>query len=465
MNQFEQLEQEFRFPFKLHPYQYEAVKEALPHSGWLFREKVGLGKSAISLYLGLYRSLYNDVEQILILCPPMLIDQWVEFLGQVEGIPGCLVYRGTPAERKQMDLKSEAIVIMSYNIFRLDYPKVEKWGKVRNLFIIGDELSLKSANQTYKKFKTLVYRKLRIDPYKDGPKHYFCALNATPVSDRKNVYWWSSIFRPDLYPSLRLFEIQHVAATDHWGQPTAWRGEEEMDKNFDSFSSSPREAQLDLPDTVFAHLPYVLDPRHAKLYKNISEAEFAGLPEDAVQQMIEALFSTLQRVVLLPADYGLDIRPPILDIIDQKLDQLDEEDRLIIYTRHVRVSEMLCQHYPQAVAVFGGVADKVKKESLRRFKAGEAEIMIANLDSLSKGQNLQVANHTLFAELPFRSDMMTQACGRTARQGQKRTCFFHIPVAKKTIQTQIWKRLLANDMDLRNFNRNKKTLKEFLGMD
>lgn len=463
---FKQLDQEFQFPFKLHNYQLEAVKEALPHAGWLFREKVGEGKTAISLYLGLYRSVFDGVEQILILTPPTLIDQWVDFLGQVEGVPEVLVYRGSPAQRKLMQLDQFAVIIMSYNIFRLDFPRVEKLGKKSNLFVIGDELSLKAANQTFKKFKMLLYRKQRPDPYKDEPKHYFCALNATPLSDRAQIYWWSSIFRPDIYPSLRLFSIQHVEAEDHWGKPTKWRDTDVMDKNFDKFSSSARDSGLELPESVFVPLNYQLDPKHAKMYKNLVDAEFGNLPDDVVQRAIEAMFSTLQRAVLLPDDYGLDIKSPIIDIIDQTIDQLGEEDRLIVYTRHVRVSEMLARQYPQAVTVFGTVSDANKKNNLRRFKAGDAEMMIANLESLSKGQNLQIANHTLFAELPFRSDMMTQACGRTARQGQTRdTCFFHIPVAKKTIQVQIYNKLLANDVDLRSFNRNKRTLKEFLGLD
>ena len=57
---------------------------------------------------------------------------------------------------------------------------------------------------------------------------------------------------------------------------------------------------------------------------------------------------------------------------------------------------------------------------------------------------------------------MTQACGRTLRQGQTKTCFFQIPLALKTIQTQIYKRLLQNDEDLQKFNRNKKALREFI---
>lgn len=457
------VEKEYTFPFTPHAYQYESIEEGAAKIGALFRGKVGSGKSIMSIYLGLYHSIANGVEQILILAPPVLLDQWAEFLDQIKGLPGYLMYRGTPGQRKAMDLSSEPVVLMSFNIFRSDFKQVEsQMAKKRRLFILADELSLKSASNTYKLFKTLVYGKLRIHPFEDKPKHYFCALNATPVSDRKQIYWWSAIFDPSIYPSLRYFETQHAGATDHWGKILAWRKEEVMDQNFDSFSVLPKEVGYQLPDSVYTKLPYTLEPAHRKLYNKIADGLMADLPDDITELAVDALFATLQRVVVCPSEFGLTMQSPVIDIIDQYLDQMDEDDKLIVYTRHVMVSKLLHEKYPQSVAVFGSIGNSKKKANIKAFKAGEAEMMVANLDSLSKGQNLQVANHTLFAELPFRSDVMTQACGRTARQGQQKTCFFHIPYAKGTIQERIYKRLLDNDMDLKNFNRNKKTLAEFL---
>lgn len=456
------VEDHFKFPFKLHNFQVDTIKEAITKDNVLFRSKVGLGKTAMSLYLGLYHSLVSDVEQILVLAPPALLDQWADFVAQVNGIDGCMIYRGTPAERKNMDLKAEPVVLMSYNIFRMDNVKVELWARKRKLFVIGDELSLKSSSQTYKKFKQLVWRKMRIDPYVDKPKHKFCALNATPVSDREQVYWWCAVFDPSLYCSLRAFRASHVAREDHWGKALDWYDVDKMDANFGKISVLTDDSGLEMPEQVFTEIPYKLESKHLKLYKALTEAEFDKLPEEAPAMMVEAMFSVLQRAVLCPQEFGLDIKPPIFDIINQYIDQTDQDDKILIYTRHVVVSQMLGKQYPQAVTYYGKVSNTNKKENLGRFKTGDAEIMIANLDSLSKGQNLQIANHTIFTEFPFRSDAMTQACGRTARQGQTKTCFFALPVAKGTIQVQIMNNLMKNDVDLISYNRNKKTLREFL---
>ena len=457
------VEEEYTFPFKLHQYQLNTIGDAAKfEKGVLFPSKVGEGKSVMSLYLGLYHSIRSGVRQILILMPPSIIDQWSDFIDEIKGIDEHLVYRGSPAQRKAMDLTAYPIVLMSYNIFRTDFNKVQRMGQKNKLFVIGDELSLKSMGQTYKKFKQLIYGRLRIDPVTAQPLHKFCALNATPVSDRGQVYLWTSIFDPWLYTSRAYFELCHVDKKDNWGNVLKWINTDDMDDKFDEICAISKNVDIEMPDTVFTEIPYTLEGEHKKLYDAIAAAEFEKLPVDAVGLMVESMFSTLQRVVLYPQEFGLDIVPPVVAVVKQLLGQMDEEDQVILYTRHVNVSKMLGDAFPAAVSYFGKITKAKKKENLRRFKHGEAEIMVANLDSLGKGQNLQVANRTVFVELPFRSDVMTQACGRTARQGQKKTCFFYIPIAKGTIQAQIYKNLLTNDFDLRRFNRNKKTLKEFL---
>lgn len=461
----QEIDKHFKFPFRLHEYQVDAVTRALSvererQIGILLPWRTGVGKTAASLAYALMQSLIGGVEQILALMPPILIDQFADFVKQIEGVGEPLIYRGTPVQRGKMMLGEYPVVIMSYNIFRSDFQIIRRWAGTTKLCVLGDELSLKSSSKTYKCFKELIYGRLKIDPSIHAPLHKFCAMNATPVSDREQVYWWCSIFDPMKYRSKKLFDITHAGKVDHWGNVTQWHNTELMDEAFNGFCVESRNVDLELPEGTYIEQPYALEKKHAELYRDIAEAEFLKLPEDMVEMAIAAYFSTLQRVILTPIDYGLDVRSPILDIIDTKLDQMDEEDRLIIYTRHVSVSKMLAEHYPQAVAVFGGTTKK--EEKIKAFKGGEAQIMVANMDSLSKGANLQVANHTLFAELPFRSDMFLQCCGRTLRQGQKRACFFHIPLAAGTIQRQIYKRLLDNDADLLNFNRSKAALRDFI---
>ena len=456
------VEEVFDLPYKPHAYQYDTIERASGKTCSLLIDSCGYGKSIMSLYLGLYHTIANGVEQILVLIPPSSLDQTAEFISSVKGIDAVTVYRGTPAQRKKINIESSPVFLMSYNIFRSDFNRVQRIGNKRKLFILADELSLKSMGATYKKLKMLMYGKLRLT-LADEPKHYLCGANATPLSAREQIYNWCSIFDHHLYPSHRLFELAHIEKLDYWGKVEEWADTELMDSNFNSFCVESQGVDLEIPESVYTEVPYSLEKRHMELYRDIAEAEFKLLPEDLHEQAAEAYFSVLQKVVLVPKEFGLDIRSPILDIVDTYLDQLDEDDSVIIYTRHVSVSQMLAEYYAErCVAYFGKVSKDDKVRGLVRFKKGEAKIMIANIDSLGKSQNLQIANHTICAELPFRSDVMTQMCGRTARQGQKKTTFFRFPLAKGTIQGDIYRRLQDNDEDLLKFNRNKKSLKEFV---
>jgi SNF2 family DNA or RNA helicase len=96
------------------------------------------------------------------------------------------------------------------------------------------------------------------------------------------------------------------------------------------------------------------------------------------------------------------------------------------------------------------------------MKSGKAHVLVANMDSLGHGINLQYINRVLFAELPFRKDRFTQAVGRVHRQGQKSRCFVDVPLAKGTIQGSIYHRLIENSEDLKHIYHEKESLRRFL---
>jgi len=150
MTEVDELLKQFEFPFTLHDYQKAGVFESGMRDCVLLRHKIGYGKSAIGLGAALFYSVYDDVEQILIVVPPVLINQWVEFVSQVKGIPSVLVFRGNPRERQAMNLLTPAVVIVSTNIFRSkeSHKRFIEMGEHSKLAIIYDELSLKEMFYT-----------------------------------------------------------------------------------------------------------------------------------------------------------------------------------------------------------------------------------------------------------------------------------------------------------------------------
>ncbi len=451
----------FTLPFEPHDYQVEAMNDIVTRDCSLLQFKVGLGKTAGSLMAALKFSLEDGIEQILILCPPILLDQWYEFLLTVEGIPDVMVYRGTPKVREEMKLDA-SIILVSYNIFRgkKDWPRFVKLGKKSKLCVIADELSLKSLkSRTYRKVKELVYRKLRVKS-NDRAHHKLIALNATPVSDLSQVYNWCAMFVPGVYGSKRIFETVHVEKIDHWGTVTEWKNEDLMKDNMGIFSVDTDE-EVELPPLVETVVPYHLTPAHMKLYKEVEAAELDNLPEDKIELAINSMFSTLQRLILAPSEFGLNIKPPVMDFVEGYLDQAGD-DGVLIYTRHIIVSKYVLDNLPGCEAIYGGVTKNKREDIFRRVKSGELKRLAGNMDSLGQGLNLFDLNHILYLELPFRDDKLTQTLGRVHRQGQTETCFACYPLAKDTLQYQIYYNLLQNGEDLGKVLKTRESVKQFL---
>jgi len=166
-------------------------------------------------------------------------------------------------------------------------------------------------------------------------------------------------------------------------------------------------------------------------------------------------------LVLLPREFGLDIDSPVLEFINGYLDQMDPEDGIVFYTRHVLVSQMLAESIPDSVAVYGKISKVKQQDALAQIKSGECKRLIGNMDSIGVGKNHQILNHQIDVELPFRWDKDTQVTGRIHRQGQTKTCFASYPLAKGTIQHQIYHKLLKNKEDLSQI-KSKSQMAEFL---
>lgn len=462
-NPYDEVSKYFKLPFPPHDFQESALYELLSAYCSLLRFKVGLGKTYTSTVAALHMSLGEDgINQIWVICPPILLDQWYAFLNTIEGIPDICLYRGTPEERAAMDLQ-ESVILASYNIFRgkRDYKRFKKLAKENKLCIIADELSLKSLkSSTYRKMKEIVYRKMRLK-ITDKAFHYLIALNATPLSDPLHVYNWCSLFTPGVYPSLRIFRSLHVKKEDHWGNVTEWENEDIMHSNMEVFTVDT-DKEIKLPPKTETVVPYTLSPDHMALYKRIKTAQLAGLPEDMQILALNSMFSTLQRVVVLPREFGLDIDSPVLEFIHGYIDQMQEDDGVLIYTRHKMVSKFLAEKIENANAIFGGVSKKKREEIFAELHAGVYNPLVGNLDSLGKGLNLQMLNHIIYVEIPFRDDGNEQSLGRVHRQGQTKPCFLNYTIAQGTVQERIFYRLLKNGEDINKILRTKKDVKNFL---
>jgi len=136
--------------FTLTPLQIEDIETFVRWDRSLNLYEVGGGKSVVSSVVALMRGN----RQKIVMVPPILVTPWATWLNKVSD--GVLVYRGTPVERKKMNVKKAHWIVLSHGIFRLDYDRLSA-DLSEDLEIIVDEChALKNVSSVlFKKVQRL----------------------------------------------------------------------------------------------------------------------------------------------------------------------------------------------------------------------------------------------------------------------------------------------------------------------
>ena len=102
----------------------------------LNRYEVGGGKTVVSTAV----SLMNSADVTVVAVLPVLIPPWVRWLTRLQAAQGpVLEFKGTPTERKRMDLTKPRWIVMSHAIFRQDFDRIYKDLQGKNADLIVDE--------------------------------------------------------------------------------------------------------------------------------------------------------------------------------------------------------------------------------------------------------------------------------------------------------------------------------------
>lgn len=461
------------FPSRFVPYDFQRdiILRASENPTTLLKMDVGTGKTIVSWFMALGATLGTDICQILILSPPTLVRQWYEFVKEFENIPSVCAYQGSPAERARMDL-TESIIIMGYQIFLRDFEKIYFQMRNRHIYVIADECSLREVkSQTYRKMRKLLYNADTTRQLNDrlgdttDPDKPFVLLNATPVSNPSQTYGYIKMLTPLVIMTKAQFEYNHVKKKDRYNRPVAFQNMELLEDAFKlrRFDANADEL-LSLPPVTYIPIRYDLEPKHLKAYELLARQSVKDFPEYAAKNKkeIDNLFMRLQQMVTNPEMFGYDFVPPYLELLDERLEELGPDEKVIIFGHFVATNEKILKHLgSKAVGFWGRFSPAQKLKNEDAFK-GDANRFVAHCKSGGVGLNLQYARHEIFVEIPPDPPTFKQAVGRIHRDGQQRKQFVAIFLASGTIQERIYFNLIAKDKLLAEVIGDKKSLENFL---
>ena len=432
----------FEFLFELYPFQVDAVNELapLPRTGlWL---DMGCGKTIVSIHIALYKMLVKEIEQCVVLMPPILLTNWSRTLA---GVPGTshTIYRGTPKQRQAMSL-DKMFTLMSYQIFCKDYERLHMLFMGDNMLICDESTAIKNvATQTYKRVRDWSYGKP------------ISLLSGSPLSSPADGYAPIKIVAPNIYRTLAQYERTHIKSRDFFGNPTEWQNLDLLHSNL--MVNSARVLKTDvlkeLPPVSYVPVFYELDSGHMHTYRKLCEDQMLKFEDGTKRDLTNAsaLFHAVQQIpmnreVFTQEEGKLSAG---VELIEEVLEELDG-GKLVIFTAYRATNRMLSERLKKygVVAVYGEVNRAAQDAAIDRFVDDPTcRVILLQLRSGGYGiDKLQgVASDILFAEMPLVPAHFAQATARLWRVGQFKPVTVRIAIAEKTIQVRLWDVLQEKD--------------------
>lgn len=381
----------------LRTFQTESVYRFQEQIGLLVADDCGLGKTVTAIEA--VKAVCSAHAQVLLLCPPSVIDQWYDALE--DQWPGVQISLTDYVPYVLNEI--EGWVIMSYYELYKPY--------MRN--VVNDVLWDCIVTDEAHRFRN---RKAKLFKYVERiPKARAIALTATPMEHGQHELWSTLHFlRPDIFPVYWGFLKKHFAIEE--GLYTKWDvqgpkdpqafGEmvapyvmqhhkvdvmPELPKRIDiPIRVSMLQAQKELYDTVKAHPDIELDIQDQRL-----------LLKNALSVLMK-----LQQISSDPQLLGLSAPSAKLQWLSEFRDD-HPNDRIVMFTRFRRLADYLGQ---QAALIAGGVNE------IDLFKSGKYQHAVCVIaDSLQGVDGLQAAQHAVFIDGHWSATQMTQAIDRIHR--------------------------------------------------
>lgn len=449
-----------RCGFQLTPIQIQDVETFVQWKSSLNGGEVGIGKTCMSTVVALMR----EHKYGLVVVPPILIRPWVQWLTKVSD--NVCTYRGTPAQRKELQKGEYHWYVMSHTILRMDFYWCLKKFQSNTEIIVDEAHALKNpASRLFREIQALNLNQ----------NNNLQLLTGTPVSKPLDVYAYVKLNTPDVYRSYGQFETIHVAERNFFKQPIAYCELEMLTRNLSlrSISRSKEFVHGYNLTPLYPDSSYELSADHMKLYEKLLDEQLLlfddGSKIDATS--VSKLTHAMQQIIVNYDYFSNDPtkRSAAYDLVDMTIEDTQCADitrsKLIIWCKYRLTSgRMLAYCNSLGIKTVAAYGDSNAEEAVRLFMEDpETRILVGQPQSCGAGLNPQgVCSEALFIEYDTTSLLSRQAVGRIDRVGQKVKPTIRFAVAAGTVQERLLQQLLANDDMVAQIEPTKKGLREML---
>jgi len=441
---------------------------------FLFLLDMGLGKTKLILDILKYLITVGEIKTALVLVPNLInIDGWVRQIKEHRPDLTYSALEGTRHERDVALLDPADVYIINYAGFVAMVTDLVKLpGTRKRKRVISDGLLKKfydkfdaiilDESTAVKNWQTITYR--ACSKIANSCEVRF-ALTGTPFG-RDPIDLWAQFYVIDrgetLGQTLGIFRecffkphMNYFTGFDDWTFDR--KKEKKLNKVLKNCSIRYNEKEcIDLPEAIPIDIVVSFPVDTHQYYKRIVDKVIKAkrnyqLMENSFVQMrqIASGFVGYKDENNVKAKLTFDDNPK-LDALVQILEEAPTTSKIVIYHEFVFTGELISAKLKELgirhVRIWGGAKNKSKV--INQFLDDpECRHLVANHQSVSKGNNFQIANYVVFFESPVSPIDRVQAEKRCYRWGQNKTVFFMDIIMKNSVDEKI-RRYLKEGKDL-----------------
>lgn len=422
----------------------------------ILADDMGLGKTIQTIEFLLRERSDSLLTCALIVVPASLKIQWkreIEAFSPTDQRLSIQIIDGHPTIRETQWLLPVDIVIVNYETLcnDIEYGFV-KQGKFSH--IIVDEASyIKNPSTKRAKCVRAVGKTCESR----------LALTGTPLENHVEELWSIGNFvDPDVFGSRSSFKKRYDLLIKRKIKPEEERQRQRQLNDLRSMLRNVmvRRRKVDVLD----QLPAITITRHdvqlhpvaqrvhdtlAASLRELTERYSQLSRQERTQQISEIMFA-LSHQILAKLTYMREVcLMPELIIQDESvpnvklarlleiLDDMNGDDKVVIFTEYRRVAEMLQSNIPNSVIVHGGIEQADRQAIVDRFKTDPSINVMVTTSVFQFGVNLQFANYVVNYDLHYNPAKMAQRIDRLHRMGQQRNVTVINLVVNNSIEESI----------------------------
>jgi SNF2 family DNA or RNA helicase len=436
-----------------HPWRHQkaAYKFCLDHfaaglCGILLAMGMGTGKSLVACML----ILCLMARRTIIVCPLRVVQVWITQFERHVGIPVVIVALdedvGSVADKQQeaaekmklaQVLGQPFIVVVNYDSAWRD-PFAEWAETVQWDLVIADEAHrIKApggkASLFFKRLRLRAAHRVALTgtPMPHGPMDIYAVFRFLDVS----------IFGP----SFTAFRTKYAVMGGYQRkQITGFQNLDELQRLMSRITFKVGDEVLDLPPATDVTYHCMLTGEAARIYRDLEE-DFVARVQDgtitAANAMVKLL--RLQQITggCVPTDDDTIHR---IDSSKQKLladtlEDIGRDEAVVVFCRFI--ADLLAVHEACEGMGLSSMELSGKRDELKRWQAGEAQVLAVQIDAGSEGVDFTRARYSIFYSVGYSLGRYDQARKRTHRPGQTRPVTHIHLIARGTVDVKIMRAL------------------------